>query len=357
MRPQVSPQDTHRRQEPESDNEIMLSSRKKPVCHSCGHPMEGHKRPNGSPICPRDSATPSPSPSPLANRSSRNRSRSGTPAHYDTPPPPPRSLLSRISPRDVRSSPTPSGYWHRQNPNWVEPEHYSRFPQHVPVPLPQRGETPASWQSTELIESVEDLRTPEPEVHYVYGDDEEVEEDQLEDDEGEDTGSQRTVSPPPSRSITRFMSNMASMLGRSTPVTTEYSAPADEVFAIEHAAEKQGLYTRVVHRPVVKPEPESPSNGLSGRSQSLAREGSWRIFVGRDPDVVKARAESHVAYRPGRSSSPREPYDYDRGLDSQLNERVGTYPVDPRTIRQNFCDVIIAAVISAFCAVWFLSYM
>ncbi|OSD04535.1 hypothetical protein PYCCODRAFT_1433407 [Trametes coccinea BRFM310] len=361
MYPQVSPpQDTRRYRTPERDDEVMLAGRKKPVCQSCGLPMAGHKRPNGSPICPRDSTSTSPPPSPspqAAYRSSKARARSETPVRYETPAPPPRSLLSRISPLDVRAEPTSSGYWRRQNPNWETPEHYTRLPRAPAARVPQRNATPGgSWQSTEPNESM--AGTPPPDVAYYS----QNEEEQDEEEDGEDTETQRSVSPAPSNQFTRFARHMASMLGRSSPVATEYSAAADEVFAIERAARKQGLYTRVVRRPL-KPEPESPDGRLASRAQPIAQESSWRVFIGRDAAIVDRRAESHFAPQPRQPTPPREvldlttpePYDYDKGLNKELNERVGTYPVDPRTIRQNFCDVIIAAVISAFCVVYFLS--
>ncbi|KAI9064839.1 hypothetical protein FKP32DRAFT_1591059 [Trametes sanguinea] len=367
MYPQVSPpQDTRRYRTPERDDEVMLSGRKKPVCQACGLPMAGHKRPNGVVVCPRDSASaspsPSPSPSPRAYRSPKTRAPPETPVHYETPEPPPRSLLSRISPKDVRAEPTASGYWHKQNPNWETPEHYARLPRAPTGWIPQRNATPGgSWQSTEPNESAGG--TPPPHHHYVE-DDEEEQDEQDEEDDGEDTETARSVSPAPSNQFTRFTRHMTSMLSRSTPVATEYSAPADEILAIEYAAKKEGLHTRVVRRSLVKPEPESPNARLSPGAQGVARESSWRIFVGRDPSIVNTRAESHLAHHDADRATPQrevldlstpEPYDFDRGLNKERNELVGTYPVDPRLIRQNFCDVIIAAVVSAFFVVFFLS--
>ncbi|KAI0677245.1 hypothetical protein C8Q78DRAFT_1001836 [Trametes maxima] len=324
------------------------SSRKKPICHTCGYPMAGHKRPHGSPVCPRDSASPAPSLSP----SPPNR-RSVSTLPCGTPDPPQRTLLSRISPEDVRSSPTPSGYWHRQNPNWVEPEHYARIPGHAVHHVPQRGETAASWNSTELDEA--------PQAYFTRGESvpqhgfEVVDEDDAEED---DADSQRTVSPPPSGSFARITRGISKLFGDAPPLARVYGASSNEAVALEHTAQEHGLYAGVARRhPLVKTEPPSPGARLGDASRStLSRDGSCLVFVGHDRSTVDALAASHSPRGALRAAS-REPYDYDAGLAPERNERVGAYPVDPRSVRQNYCDVIIAAVVSAFCAVWFLSLM
>ncbi|KAI0375957.1 hypothetical protein BV20DRAFT_27983, partial [Pilatotrama ljubarskyi] len=353
MHPQAPQRTRNRYQEADSDSDSdhtmvpgTSSARKKPVCHACGTPMAGHKRPNGSPICPRASASPLPS---------RSRPASKTPARHSAEPP---SLLSRLGPSpqdpDVSFSPTPSGFWHRKNPHWVDPEHYARIPTHAVHTVPRRGETLASWNSTELDESAA--------AASIYGDrvspsshGSEQEEGEYVPSDGEDGSSQRTLSPTPSSgSFSTLRRGLSKILGRGTALASVYAAPSDEVVAIEHAAHERGLTTAAVRRhPLVKAEPPSPSSRLDDASSStLARDKSWLVYVGRDPSAVNALAASHGAPPP-----EREPYDFDTGLVAERNERVGTYPVDPRAIRQNYCDVIIAAVVSAFCAVWFLSWM
>ncbi|OJT07106.1 hypothetical protein TRAPUB_2040 [Trametes pubescens] len=347
MHPQA-PQDAHSRRrhevydsDPDSDQTMTpgSSSRKKPVCHSCGEPMAGHKRPNGSPICPRDSASPSPP---------RSRTQTTTPPRASGG----TTLLSRISPEDVRSSPTESGYWRRPNPNWVEPAHYARMsaPQ-----VPQRGDTVASWHSTELDEvSVASL----PQRARLSQDS--VEEVEREDVDASDA--EYANSRSQSSSFTSVTRQISKLFGRSTPLASVFSAPSEEVDAIENVAHEHGLSTAVIHRPraIVKAEPTSPGSAVGGRSRStLARESSWWVFVGRDRSAVDALAgsQTRTALAAAAAKPEREPYDYDTGLVKERNEGVGAYPVDPRTVRQNFCDVIIAAVVSAFCAVWFLSLM
>ncbi|KAI0355305.1 hypothetical protein OH77DRAFT_1479745 [Trametes cingulata] len=328
------------------------SARRKPVCHACGTPMTGHKRPHGSPVCPRDSASPSPSPSPSASRSRTSKS----PAYQPAKPP---SLLSRLGPvvdsEDVTFSPTPSGFWHRRNPNWVDPEHYARIPSHAAHTVPRRGETVASWNSTELDEdaAAASVHGESPEAEYVESD-------------CEDADSQRTVSPAPSSgSFSSLRRGMSKLFSRGTRLASVYTAPSEEVAVIEQVAQERGLAaTAVRRRPLVKAEPPSPSSHLDDDHAShstLVRENSWLVYVGRDRSAVDALAASHAA---ATSAAPhaavppeREPYDYDAGLVGERNERVGAFPVNPRDIRQNYCDVIIAAVVSAFCAVWFLSLM
>ncbi|KAI0832736.1 hypothetical protein BC628DRAFT_1414991 [Trametes gibbosa] len=350
------------------------SSRKKPTCRSCGQPMAGHKRPTGIPICPRTSLSPPPPP-PFR-----------TAAEPATPPPtsaepriPPRpsdsspDLLSRISPEDVRFSPTPSGYWHRQNPYWVEPAHYARMPLHAVHVVPQRGETVASWNSTELDEASADA----PPTHGEPLSREHAVDDIAKDPEdapgcSEPACARATPSPSPSIAFTRLGRHVSKILAHRTPLAALYSAPSEDVFALEHAAHEQGLSTAVVRSPrsAVKAEPASPAgvshdddDGGGGWSRaSLTRESSWWVFVGRDRGAVHALAGSQArtaaaAAAAARGKDGREPYDYDRGLEKARDERVGAYPVDPRTVRQNFCDVIIAAVLSAVGVVWLLSSM
>ncbi|KAL1939985.1 hypothetical protein VTO73DRAFT_9320 [Trametes versicolor] len=329
--------------DPDSDQTMTpgSSSRKKPICHSCGEPMAGHKRPNGSPICPRDSASPSPP---------RSRTLQTT-----TPPRAPGgpTLLSRISPESVRFSPMEDdGYWRRQNPNWVEPAHYARMSS---AQAPQRSDTDASWHSTELDEVA--AASPPQGVRLSHDSVEEVEREDV-----DDSDSDYANTPSQTSSFTAVTRQISKLFGRSTPLASVFSAPSEEVMAIENVAHEHGLSTAVVHRPraIVKAEPTSPGAAVAGRSRStLARESSWWVFVGRDRSALDALAgsQARTALAAAATKPEREPYDYDTGLLKEQNESVGAYPVDPRKIRQNFCDVIIAAVVSAFCAVWLLSLM
>ena len=387
MFPQT-PQDTRRHCDRRANNDAEesdmagtpgpSSERKKPVCHTCGYPMAGHKRPHGSPVCPRDSASPT-------------RSLSKTPsAISDSPSPPPErdtvgrfvsppSLLSRIGPYDVRYSeeptlsersspeefrfsPTPSGYWHRRNPNWVEPEHYAHMSMHQ---VPQRGETLASWNSTELDEPDEPVAGPSGLHRYrghsgfseERGMSEETRSPSVEevcpDDASSVASSQDTVSPAPSQ-FARLSRQISSVLGRTTPFATVYAVSRDKAPAVEYAAQRHNMRTRrVQRRNTVKAEPTSPGSRL-GTDDTVSSEGSLRVIVARDSMAADEVAARYNA--PARMAT-REPYDYDAGLVQELNERVGTYPINPYMIRPNFCDVIIAGVVSAFCAVYFLSVM
>ncbi|KAH9899550.1 hypothetical protein C8Q73DRAFT_680243 [Cubamyces lactineus] len=348
------------------------SERKKPICHTCGHPMTGHKRPNGSPVCPRDSASPARSPSKTPSAISDSPSLSperDTFGRFVSPP----SLLDRISPynvryseestlsersspEDFRFSPTPSGYWHRRNPNWVEPEHYSRMPVHQ---VPQRGETMASWNTTELDEPV---AGPSGLNRYRSGFNEEREVSErtqspsvqeVNPDDASSVASQDTASPSPSQ-FARLSRQISSVLGRTTPFVTVYAVSRDKAPAVEYAAQQQNMRTRRVRRHnTVKAEPTSPGVRL-GTDNTASSDGSLRVIVARDS---MAAEEVAARYNAPARTAPREPYDYDTGLVQELNERVGTYPINPYMIRPNFCDVIIAGVVSAFCAVYFLSVM
>ncbi|KAH9855041.1 hypothetical protein C2E23DRAFT_49603 [Lenzites betulinus] len=320
------------------------SSRKKPVCHSCGHPMAGHKRPAGSPVCPRVSASPSPA---------HSHTTSATPTPAPDPAP---TLLSRISPEDVRFAPTSSGYWHRRNPHWVEPEHYARIPSHAAHEVPKRGETVVSWHSTELDELSVHAPSHGRPLSQEYAA-QEVPSDSEEDEGAEITAD--STRQTRSASFTLLGRQVSKIFGDMLPLASLYGAPTEDVRSLEHAAREHGLATAVVRSPrtTVKAEPSTPDKASdSGSSRAgLSREFSWWLFVGRDRSAVNALADSQTAAAGARRQ--REPYDYDKGLVKELDERVGAYPVNPRAIRQNFCDVIIAGVVSAFAVVWILSYM
>ncbi|KAI0638491.1 hypothetical protein C8Q77DRAFT_1154126 [Trametes polyzona] len=355
MRPQTPQRARYRRSdegtdsEPDSDSTMIgtsaLSSRKKPVCQKCGMPMAGHKRPQGSPVCPRGPASPSPARSSCSPEAS-------TPSRASHEPP---SLLSRISPEHVRYRSSSSGYYRRQNPNWVEPEHYARMPSHAPIQVPRRGETVASWQSTEL--DVQSDATPpsgEPVYHEIDDDEEEYDTEGLNATEFPKVFPSVSPSPAPSDSFTRFGRHLSGIFGRSTPVAAVYDAHSGDVMAIEHAAQTEGLATAAVHRPrrAVKAEPTTPGEA-SGSRTTLGRESSWLVFVGRDGSAVDALAQSQTPVV--RLSPTPEPYDYDKGLNRERNERVGAYPVDPRRIHPTFCDMIFLCVFSSFAAVFWLS--
>ncbi|KAM5534795.1 hypothetical protein V8D89_011511 [Ganoderma adspersum] len=326
------------------------STRKKPVCQKCGLPMAGHKRPHGAPICPRDDSAPA------------------------SPQPAPRTTFPPFE-----FNPSASGYWERQNPNWTEPESYAR--QTRPFVVHERG---SSWVSTERDGGSQGTPSrqqpfksppPIPEVIDVDAEDgiEEVEHRSVGSQELENEYAQEYEQPEPAEGddsdtssngssstiIKRVTRRLSSVIGRGTPLASLYASPREQVSAITTAAEAEGLYTRIVHlnrgsaeATSFKEEPATPVRTFA------RREGSWMIAVGRDHGAVNALVNAATPPKPTmrfQSEGMLEPYDYDRGLSRELNERVGSYPDDPRWIRNTFFDILVAGAVGGLVVFYCLS--
>ncbi|KAI1796088.1 hypothetical protein LXA43DRAFT_970013 [Ganoderma leucocontextum] len=333
------------------------SIRKKPVCQKCSLPMAGHKRPHGVPVCPRDDSAPA-SPSPQLTR-------------------------KNLSP-NFDFNPSASGYWHRPNPNWVEPESYAK--QTRPMDVPQRG---PSWVTTERDDRSQGtpsrhqpIRSPPPahEVIDVDAEDEheeagdgyrglqepEHEYDQEHDhygheepaEEGDDSDTSSNAS-----SVTilkRMTRRLSRAIGRGTPLASLYSSPREQVPAITSAAQAEGLYTRIVHLNRGPTEATGFKDEAATPTRTFARrEHSWMIAVGRDQGAVNAFVESAgTPPKPALRLQPEgmlEPYDYNRGLSGERNERVGSYPDDPRWIRNTFFDILVAGAVGGLVVFYCLS--
>ena len=339
--------------------------------------MAGHKRPYGAPICPRDETAPASSPTPPLTLEPTLPVVSAAG--------PSKTARRGLTP-DFVFNPSASGYWHRKNPNWVDPD---TFPKpNSAFATPQRGE---SWVSTERDDgsSPSPSHRPKPPLtrngvihidveeergHSKFGgsqmdmdEDHEHEQDGEGERRREDLSDTQSVSSASSDAtiMKRLTRGLSHAIGRSTPLASLYSSPRDELTAITTAAEAEGLYTRVVHHgavpPAIKAEPTTPSR------TTPAREHSWWVAVGRDRGAVDALVESHSP-RGGLCELPNattvtvaaehtadEPYNFDRGLDRGRNERVGTYPVDPRHIRNTFLDTLLAGAVGGLVMFYCLS--
>ncbi|KAI0722355.1 hypothetical protein C8T65DRAFT_629051 [Cerioporus squamosus] len=345
------------------------SSRKKPVCQKCGHLMAGHKRPYGIPVCPRDETAPA-----EYLPAGDDDDRAPTPTET-------RPTKPRLSIPDFTFDPSSSGYWHRANPNWVDRDP----PQPNPFQeIPERG---ASWVPTESASGSPASparpqrrafpdRPRHSEVINVdaHEDGEEDEEELAETQSTEDydyvpdntSDTQSNVSTSSSRTIMKRLSRGLSLvLGHSTPLASLYSSPRDEVTAITSAAQGEGLYTRIVHLDQrVKTEPLTPTR------TTPTRDHSWWVAVGRDRDAVDAIVDAQTPRKPVRrgntivldpagsrvaSVEAGEPYDFERGLSAELNERIGTFPEDPRKVRNTFIDTLVAGAVGGLVVFYCLS--
>lgn len=322
--------------------DAMSPGRKKPVCTKCNELMVGHRRPNrGVPICPKDdsdkvvhdlsrSRTPTPTRSPVPQRAPQ--------AAYPSPQASPiRRSSAELTFKRGKS-------WHYQNPNWVtDPK---------PEMSPSRASN-ASWVSTEIDPEAAAMPPSTRDARWLahHGRPSAVAEaDVGEEDEDDGNASDASSSISLRGASSMLLSNpisrsLSRVLGSSSPLAAILSTPREEIPRVRAAAAKRGLYAGVVHRPThIKAEPED-----EGR---LKAESSWRVVLGRDKDLVQCVVD---AQQP--DAAVQEPYDFSRGLQVERNEKVGTYPLDPRSLRMSYFDMIIAGGVGGFVMFFMLSRM
>ena len=114
------------------------SLRRRPHCHKCGSPMQGHRRRNGTFVCPGETSIftetvssthkshSTPLPSPPASPGGSPRAS-----------PPPSQGFSPVHEKPI-FKPPPGKRWHWRNPNWVSP------------PRKMRLYTPSDWERGSL---------------------------------------------------------------------------------------------------------------------------------------------------------------------------------------------------------------
>lgn len=305
----------------------MSPSRKKPFCHQCGSPMEGHKRPNGQPICP------SKSPSPPAWTY-----RAGIPGS-----PPPRRYRSKTPPSSppIRWVPGTKQCYRRRNPNWVEPA--------LPAaaqPL-QRHDTEISWVATEIDEDVANdnppingraHRTNTTDKEVVVIDEDTTAAESSRQPENTTTASTSRQSSTVSRGISRTFSEI--FTGRAA-LASVFSTTSKDAAAISLAARRRGLYAGFMKDSSgnIRVKEESPFDldlGNPPQERNL-------VVVGQDASTVQHVLEAG------------EERLLSIALESGARPRVGAYPVNPNSIRPTFFDIIIAGAIGGLIVIWVLS--
>ncbi|KAI0797070.1 hypothetical protein C8Q75DRAFT_743246 [Abortiporus biennis] len=232
----------------------MTPARKKPCCQTCGSPMEGHKRPNGSPICPiHNPATDSPVginnnrfPSPSIVQNKDGPSASAPPG---SPSPLRRESAGFIIPTDLG----PHGFVHRRNPNWVEPVPTRRSDSF------HRPDTPMTWVSTEPADDIPAVKreigqsisanfhnqTRRQSGGVVLA----QQLQQCRSDSISSSSSSSSNSSTPSmiyRSLTQALST-------SVPLLSIFRTPMEDVSRVTGEARRQGMYTGLLQRPRRQP--------------------------------------------------------------------------------------------------------
>jgi len=275
--------------------------------------MAGHKRPNGSPICPKVEP---PSP-PISSRRSPLR----------------RTNLS-IIPFEI----PPDGNLHRKNPNYVEPPSAPES-----VVEDDSDSLAASWVPTELAEGdirrIGDIRLGGPEALRALSFDK--------DDDGDDDAQSDGSSSHDSSVSSRIKRSISSFLMTSTPLASLFSTPKKDVPALADAARRRGLFVGMLHprrnQDLGRRIKREPDEGIESVSSGVSA-SSRLVVMGRDAETVdlllnleesglRGHAERHEARSRGG------------GL-------AGAYPIDVHSIRMTFFDAVVAGAVGG-CFVWY----
>jgi hypothetical protein len=122
----------------EIDMSTSTSLRRRPHCHKCGSPMQGHRRKNGTFVCPGETSIFTETVSSI--RKSHSTPLPSPPASPGGSPrasPPPSQGFSPVHEKPI-FNPPPGKRWHWRNPNWVSP------------PRKMRLYTPSDWERGSL---------------------------------------------------------------------------------------------------------------------------------------------------------------------------------------------------------------
>jgi len=266
--------------------------------------MAGHKRPNGAPICPPQALP----PTPISARP-RRLTRTNATSYSDV-----QQFVSGTT-------------GHRRNPNWVE--------RAATPPVDEDERSHASWVPTEPADD-----GAEEGFGFGYLDDEE----KVQGDE-EDSRSDSAASQSSSSSVRRTISQA---LLNSIPLASLFSTPREDIPAITKAARRQGLAMGLLRAPDVLGQGVKSEDMDGTHEANIGRQNSWWVVMGRDQGAV-----SHLLDLNESSAKDQQ----DEVLSSYANGRVGAYPLDPRSIRMTFLDVIIAGAIGGIVVLYGLSVL
>jgi len=207
--------------------------------------MEGHKRREGTMLCPSVSSISGSLPSPPDSPTSSTRSLPVGPFH-------PAVLPEIIIPNE-------GGVYRRPNPNWVD---------HIPAPP-----LPSSSDAHEFDESEQSV------VSTVLLDDGSSIKTSDEDDEPTTDDENDSV--------------IGSALGTSLPLASIFSTPKEDIAGLRKAATDIGLYFGLMRRPGARDDGKSTVNRLG------ERENSWWVVMGRNAEAVRHLVNVQQRAMPG----------------------------------------------------------
>ncbi|KAH9943172.1 uncharacterized protein BXZ73DRAFT_87563 [Epithele typhae] len=338
-------------------------------CHKCGQPMKGHKRPGaGVVVCP---IGPTGSPAPTETTEIVAPSAAAGPSRA-----PQARKDDFFAPQFVLDI-SSSGYGHRVNPNF-RPDDVQK-----PISPPRRDN---SWVSTELDErsAGSPARRPRRNVpgivqetiarfpsansymtipvrlgdHIIhereegygghceddYEEEEEYEANEENKGDSSDTQSATGKSTGPTL-MQRMTRSLSTILGRDEPHAVVYRIEREDARAAEARAVEQGMYCRVAYgqrhitpvagpsrsESIVKPEPTTPH-------RLTDNDGMCWFAIGDNRDAVDAAIEPYLEPTGALAAAPCR-----------------DYPIDPRTIRPNFVDTLVAGAVGGLVVFYCLS--
>ncbi|RXW25182.1 hypothetical protein EST38_g698 [Candolleomyces aberdarensis] len=278
---------------------LMQTTRRKPVCHTCHHYMEGHKRVGGSPVCPtpdkrvvspgRSLISPPPSPSPRSGTVSTvpltDRSSSGPSVQREE---------SLELCRNLKFDRLPTGGYRRRNPNWDSSADIPQTPHAPPNPSRLREPSPAFSVSTVLVD--EDGYP----LHGLSGNGNEsdIEDDRFSDASSEDSIVSDMTSDSSSSTARRrlqgsalgrqpsFVSRIADYARFNKSMVTIFRAKRDEISTIESRARRRGVHTAMMGA-----LPAGMDTSRHHRSPSPS-DDSMFVVLGKSATMVKEVAEN-----------------------------------------------------------------
>jgi len=203
--------------------------------------MEGHKRRDGTILCPSVSSLSGSLPSPPASL-----------------PPSPRSLPVQFRPAVIPEIVIPNdvGVYRRPNPNWVDPNPAPR----LQLPNENDSDESSSVVSTILLDDGASIKTLD-------------EDDEPTTDEEDDL--------------------VRHALGTSLPLASIFCTPKEDIAALRKAADEIGLHLGAMRNPSAR------AGGKLGVKRLGRRENSWWVVLGRNAECVRYLVDVQKRGMPG----------------------------------------------------------
>lgn len=202
--------------------------------------MAGHKRPNGTPVCPPKSS--------------------------------PAKLPEYPKSDDDDHIPQIGKFYHFVNPNYRE----QLSPQAVEFERARRTGTPCTWVSTE---PADDIPSVKHERTLQRADAQHLPDVEITGFRSSQSSAGSSISVT-STTSSRFRRNFYSALTTSVPAVSLFATPRDEISTLTEAARMNGLHAGFMR----SPRSEVKEEGSGGRVKRLY---SWWVLMGKDPVAVE----------------------------------------------------------------------